>query len=197
LITSCHVSDKPNRVAFQGCTVRCHNIYDHVIDGKVVLPATAILESCIYSIFSIVQHDVGSRSQNASLSAFTVYKPSILIGKELDDHLEVAIELNKVSVLIRDSKVSDSKMDGSISSKITKKPVSMKDRLYRQFVNAAAQVLHLGVDPDLTKPAISRIEAKTQLSEGFIIQPAVSDAATHLQVAKYGSMITYLRLRSR
>lgn len=194
LLHSSIKSSKDSQISFVSKVSSRSSIYDHVVSGKVILPATAILEISVASALASGNEE-REQCRHICIGSFVVYKPTLLTGRDKDDDLTVGIENNKISVFNRLQRVSGSHIIGTVSSNHKKRHVSVKDRLYQQFVESASKAFNLS--PTCTPIAlpIAKINHQRAVSEGLCVTyPEISDAATQTQIAQYNqsSSDTYL-----
>jgi len=155
-------------------------LLDHIVSGRAILPASAMLEMC-WSVASCLAKQVGT----VILHNFNIQKAAILSSNMVETSLEVKQSKDIVSIYNNAAMISESGISTLGSANVTQRKLSMKDRLYMQFINAASTVLGFTMSHAMSVDLhpVALIDDKRFTYDGLCLRPDVLDAATHVQAA--------------
>ena len=180
LIHQFHSPDHADKVFSIDHTNVKATLLDHIVSGRAILPASAMFELCLSASSCLAK-----QNGNLTLVKFNIQKAVILSANMLWTNLEVRQSGDLVSIHNNAAMISESGISRLVSVTGTQRKLSVKDRIYMQFINAASTVLRSSMyhatSDDLHPVAL--LDGNHFIYDGSCLRTDVVDAATHVQAA--------------
>lgn len=189
LLSACAVNRGDSVTFTCALTAKFSYVLDHIVREKIIFPAAAMLMASFAAI------DAKSNNSNFSflLSNLAIHRAMTLRANASYHLLDIVVRQNQVLLYEKEAHISESTVAlCREQNKLSNKKMSMKDRLYAQFINGAQRALGTMLIPSLSDYQTLRpmgcIE-KSMITEE--ICPNIIDAATHVlagAMERHGSL---------
>ena len=194
MLTACKRADaSTGPVVFSCQPATRKTLHDHVVSGKIILPATAMLEifAAAGGALSLQGAPEGGDDRCPAV-ARAVIQRAVILGRNgrFDTALDVSVVLGSIvlqeagGALVAEASCS---MVGRAERAARKLP--MRERLYQQFIDAAGKAFGTlcqytdGASFQEEQVPVSFLDRDGVSEDGCHMVPELADAATHVQAA--------------
>jgi hypothetical protein len=192
LLTVCKRAG-PASVTFACYPATRKTLHDHVVSGRIILPATAMIEIFAAASGALSLHGaVAGQVERCPAVALAAIHRAVILGRKGQFDTMIEVTVVDGSLVLQDaggSLVAEATSRMARREERTARKIPMRDRLYQQFIAAAGRVLgslrqYMGGQYSQQEHVpISFLDRAGVSDDGCLLVPELADAATHIQAA--------------